>query len=159
VCDAINQLVRARHQLAQDLEREPSPEELSETLDLPVEKVWMMLQTMSVPISLETPVGEEGGGHRLSDLIEDSNAISPQTAVILSGLAENTREILATLAPREAHVLRKRFGIGEETERTLDEVGEDLGVTRERVRQIEAKALRKLRHPSRRRSIECFRER
>jgi len=154
VCDAIKQLVRARHQLAQVLDREPSPEELSETLDLPVEKVSMMLQTMSVPISLETPVGEEGGGHRLSDLIEDSNAISPQAAVIQSGLAKNTRELLATLAPREAHVLRKRFGIGEQTERTLDEVGEELGVTRERVRQIEAKALRKLRHPSRRRSIE-----
>jgi len=159
VCDAIKQLVCARHELAQVLGREPSPEELSETLDLPVEKVWMMLQTMSVPISLETFVGEEGGGHPLSDLIEDSNAISPQTAVILSGLAENMRELLATLPPREAHVLRKRFGIGEQTEHTLDEVGKDLGVTRERVRQIEAKALRKLRHLSRRRSIECFRER
>jgi RNA polymerase primary sigma factor len=159
VRDAIQQLVRARQQLAQVFEREPSPEELSEALDLSVEKVWMMLQTMSVPISLETPVGEEGGGGPLSDLIEDSNAISPQVAVILSGLAENTRELLATLTPREAHVLRKRFGIGEQTERTLDEVGQGLGVTRERVRQIEARALRKLRHPSRLRSIESFRER
>jgi len=158
-CDAIKRLVRARLRLAQVLEHEPSAEELSERLDLPVEKVWMMLQTMSVPISLETPVGEEQGGHPVSDLIEDPNAISPQAAVILSGLAENTRELLATLAPREAHVLRKRFGIGEQTECTLDEIGEDLGVTRGRVRQIEAKALRKLRHPSRRRSIECFRQR
>jgi len=141
------------------LEREPSAEELSDALDLPVEKVWMMLQTMSVPISLETPVGEVQASHPLSDLIEDSNAISPQAAVILSGLAKNTRELLATLAPREADVLRKRFGIDEQTECTLDEIGEDLGVTPGRVRQIEANALRKLRHPSRRRSIECFRER
>jgi len=157
--DEIKRLVRARHQLAQVLEHEPSAVELSEALDLPVEKVWMMIQTMSVPISLETPVGEKEGGRPLSDLIGDSNAISPQAAVILSGLADSTRELLATLAPREAHVLRKRFGIGEQTECTLDEIGEDLGVTRGRVRQIEANALRKLRHPSRRSSIECFRER
>ena len=141
----------------QVLGREPQPEELSETLELPLEKVRMVLRIANDPISLETPVGEEDDS-RLSDFIEDPNAVNPQDAVIQSSLAEHTRELLSTLAPREARVLRMRFGIGEKTNRTLEEVGQDFDVTRERIRQIEAKALRKLRHPSRSRALKGYLE-
>ena len=155
--ETIHKLVRATRQLVQVLGREPQPEELSEALELPLEKVRMVLRIANDPISLETPVGEEDDS-RLSDFIEDPNATSPADAVIQSGLAEHTRELLATLAPREARVLRMRFGIGERANRTLEEVGQDFDVTRERIRQIEAKALRKLRHPSRSRSLKGYLE-
>ena len=153
--ETLHKLVRATRQLVQVLGREPQPEELSEALTLPLEKVRMVLRIANDPISLETPVGEEDDS-RLSDFIEDPNAVSPQDAVIQSNLAEHTKELLATLAPREARVLRMRFGIGEKANRTLEEVGQDFEVTRERIRQIEAKALRKLRHPSRSRSLKGF---
>jgi RNA polymerase primary sigma factor len=155
--ETIHKLVRATRQLVQVLGREPGPEELSETLELPLEKVRMVLRIANDPISLETPVGEEDDS-RLSDFIEDPNAVSPAEAVIQSSLAEHTRELLATLAPREARVLRMRFGIGERANRTLEEVGQDFDVTRERIRQIEAKALRKLRHPSRSGSLKGYLE-
>jgi len=155
--ETIHKLVRATRQLVQVLGREPQPEELSETLELPLEKVRMVLRIANDPISLETPVGEEDDS-RLSDFIEDPNAINPQDAVIESSLAEHTRELLETLAPREARVLRMRFGIGERSNRTLEEVGQDFDVTRERIRQIEAKALRKLRHASRSRSLKGYLE-
>jgi RNA polymerase primary sigma factor len=153
--ETIHKLVRATRQLVQVLGREPQPEELSETLKLPLEKVRMVLRIANDPISLETPVGEEDDA-KLSDFIEDPNAVNPQDAVIQSNLAEHTKELLSTLAPREARVLRMRFGIGERANRTLEEVGQDFDVTRERIRQIEAKALRKLRHPSRSRSLKGF---
>jgi len=155
--ETIHKLVRATRQLVQVLGREPQPEELSETLELPLEKVRMVLRIANDPISLETPVGEEDDS-RLADFIEDPNAVNPQDAVIQSSLAEHTRELLATLAPREARVLRMRFGIGERSNRTLEEVGQDFDVTRERIRQIEAKALRKLRHPSRSRALKGYLE-
>ena len=155
--ETIHKLVRATRQLVQVLGREPQPEELSETLELPLEKVRMVLRIANDPISLETPVGEEDDS-RLSDFIEDPNGVNPADAVIQSRLAEHTRQLLATLAPREARVLRMRFGIGEQSNRTLEEVGQDFDVTRERIRQIEAKALRKLRHPSRSRSLKGFLE-
>jgi RNA polymerase primary sigma factor len=155
--ETIHKLVRATRQLVQVLGREPQPEELSESLEIPLEKVRMVLRIANDPISLETPVGEDDDG-RLSDFIEDPNVINPADAVIQSSLAEHTRELLATLAPREARVLRMRFGIGERANRTLEEVGQDFDVTRERIRQIEAKALRKLRHPSRSRSLKGFLE-
>jgi len=156
--ETMSRLARTRQQLTQALGREPWPEELSDALDLPVEKVRIILQIANDPISLDAPVGREEGGDKLLDVFEDSSAINPQTAVIRSGLAEHTRKLLETLSPREARVLRMRFGIGEEAKRTLREVGEDLGVTRERIRQIESKALRKLRLPSRRRLIKCLLE-
>jgi RNA polymerase primary sigma factor len=155
--ETIHKLVRATRQLVQVLGREPQPEELSEVLELPLEKVRMVLRIAHDPISLETPVGEDDDS-RLSDFIEDTNVVNPADAVIQSSLAEHTRELLATLAPREARVLRMRFGIGERANRTLEEVGQDFDVTRERIRQIEAKALRKLRHPSRSRSLKGFLE-
>ncbi len=155
--ETIHKLVRATRQLVQVLGREPQPEELSEALELPLEKVRMVLRIANDPISLETPVGDDDDG-KLSDFIEDPNMVNPADAVIQSSLAEHTRELLATLAPREARVLRMRFGIGERANRTLEEVGQDFDVTRERIRQIEAKALRKLRHPSRSRSLKGFLE-
>ncbi len=153
--ETIHKLVRATRQLVQVHGREPQPEELSEALELPLEKIQMVLQIANDPISLETPVGKEEEGV-LSDFIADPNIVNPADAVIQSNLAEHTRELLATLAPREASVLRMRFGIGEQANRTLEEVGQDFDVSRERIRQIEAKALRKLRHPSRSRSLKGF---
>jgi len=153
--ETIHRLVRATRQLVQTLGREPQPEELSESLELPLDKVRMVLRIANDPISLETPVGEEEDS-KLADFIADPNAVDPADAVIRSALAEQTRDLLATLAPREARVLRMRFGIGERANRTLEEVGADFEVTRERIRQIEAKALRKLRHPSRSRSLKGF---
>ena len=155
--ETINKLVRATRHLVQVLGREPTPEELSVKVEMPVDKVRMVLKIAKEPISLETPVGEEDDSS-LSDFIEDKNAVSPQDAVIHSNLADHTHEVLATLAPREARVLKMRFGIGEKSNHTLEEVGQDFEVTRERIRQIEAKALRKLRHPSRSRVLKSFLE-
>jgi RNA polymerase primary sigma factor len=155
--ETINKLVRAQRYLVQVVGREPTPEELSAKMELPVEKVRMVLKIAKEPISLETPVGEEDDSH-LGDFIEDKNAMSPQEAIMNSSLAENTRKVLSTLSPREEQVLKMRFGIGERANHTLEEVGQDFEVTRERIRQIEAKALRKLRHPSRSRLLKSFTE-
>jgi RNA polymerase primary sigma factor len=126
-------------------------------MEYPVEKVRTVLKIAREPISLEAPVGEEDDSH-LGDFIEDKNAVNPQDAVVSNNLAENCRRVLATLSPREAQVLKMRFGIGERSNHTLEEVGQDFDVTRERIRQIEAKALRKLRHPSRSRLLKNFTE-
>ncbi len=155
--ETINKLVRAQRHLVQLLGREPSAEELSERMELPIEKVRMVLKIAKEPISLETPVGEEEDSH-LGDFIEDRAAVCPQEAILSSNLAENTRRVLSTLSPREEQVLKMRFGIGERVNHTLEEVGQDFEVTRERIRQIEAKALRKLRHPSRSRLLKSFTE-
>jgi RNA polymerase primary sigma factor len=153
--ETINKLVRATRYLVQTLGREPTPEELSRKMEYPVDKVRMVLKIAKEPISLEAPVGEEDDSH-LGDFIEDKNAVNPQDAVLSNNLAENTRRVLNTLSPREAQVLRMRFGIGERSNHTLEEVGHDFDVTRERIRQIEAKALRKLKHPSRSRKLRSF---
>jgi RNA polymerase primary sigma factor len=155
--ETINKLIRTSRYLVQDLGREPSPEELAEKMELPVDKVRKILKIAKEPISLETPIGEEEDSH-LGDFIEDKSVMSPVDAVISMNLAEQTRKVLATLTPREEKVLRMRFGIGEKSDRTLEEVGLDFEVTRERIRQIEAKALRKLRHPSRSRRLRIFLE-
>jgi RNA polymerase primary sigma factor len=155
--ETINKLVRAQRYLVQVVGREPTPEELSNKMELPVEKVRMVLKIAKEPISLETPVGEEEDSH-LGDFIEDKSALSPQEAILSRNLAENTRKVLSTLSPREEQVLKMRFGIGERANHTLEEVGQDFEVTRERIRQIEAKALRKLRHPSRSRLLKSFTE-
>jgi RNA polymerase primary sigma factor len=153
--ETINKLVRTTRLLVQMLGREPTPEELAEKMEMPLEKVRMVLKIAKEPISLETPVGEEEDS-ALGDFIEDKSIESPQDAVINSNLADQTRKVLATLAPREERVLKMRFGIGERANHTLEEVGHDFEVTRERIRQIEAKALRKLRHPSRSRHLKAF---
>ncbi len=153
--ETINKLTRATRYLVQMLGREPTPEELSVKMELPPDKVRMVLKIAKEPISLETPVGEEDDSH-LGDFIEDKTATSPQEAILNANLAENTRKILGTLSPREEQVLKMRFGIGEKGNHTLEEVGQDFAVTRERIRQIEAKALRKLRHPSRSRILKNF---
>jgi RNA polymerase primary sigma factor len=146
--ETINKLVRTTRQLVQELGREPLPEEIAARMDLPLDKVRKVLKIAKEPISLETPIGEEKDSH-LGDFIEDKKIASPSESVIRMNLKEQTLKVLQTLTPREERVLRKRFGIGVETAHTLEEVGHDFDVTRERVRQIEAKALRKLRHPSR----------
>ncbi len=153
--ETINKLVRTSRQLVQELGREPSPEEIAEKMDLPVEKVKKVLKISKEPISLETPIGEEEDSS-LGDFIEDKKIISPQEAVMSITLSEQTRSILSTLTPREEKVLRMRFGIGEKSDHTLEEVGQDFFVTRERIRQIEAKALRKLRHPSRAKLLKSY---
>ncbi len=153
--ETMNKLVRASRYLVQKLGREPGPEEVADQMDMPLEKVQMVLKIAKEPISLETPIGEDDDSH-LGDFIEDKAAVNPQDAVIDGDLAEKTLEILSTLAPREARVLKMRFGIGERSNHTLEEVGQDFDVTRERIRQIEAKALRKLRHPSRSRLLRTF---
>jgi RNA polymerase primary sigma factor len=153
--ETINKAVRATRHLVQMLGREPTPEELAERMEMPLEKVRMVLKIAKEPISLETPVGEEEDS-ALGDFIPDHNALSPQDAVVNENLANQTRRVLATLAPREERVLKMRFGIGERANHTLEEVGQDFEVTRERIRQIEAKALRKLRHPSRSRLLKAF---
>jgi RNA polymerase primary sigma factor len=155
--ETINKLVRATRHLVQVMGREPSAEELSAEKDIPLDKVRTVLKIAKEPISLETPVGEEDDSH-LKDFIEDKNAVNPQDAVIHLNLSEQTQIVLGTLAPREAKVLKMRFGIGERSNHTLEEVGQDFEVTRERIRQIEAKALRKLRHPSRSRVLKGFLE-
>ncbi len=153
--ETINKLVRASRLLVQMLGREPTPEELAVKMEMPLDKVRMVLKIAKEPISLETPVGEEEDSH-LVDFIEDKRATSPQDAVINNDLTDQTRRVLSTLAPREERVLKMRFGIGERANHTLEEVGHDFDVTRERIRQIEAKALRKLRHPSRSRLLKSF---
>jgi len=153
--ETINKLVRTTRYLVQMLGREPTPEELSEHMELPLEKVRMVLKIAKEPISLETPVGEDDDSH-LGDFIEDKSAEDPADAVVNASLVDQTRKVLSTLAPREERVLKLRFGIGEHVNHTLEEVGQDFEVTRERIRQIEAKALRKLRHPSRSRTLRSF---
>lgn len=153
--ETINKLVRTSRYLVQELGREPLPEEIAERMELPLDKVRKVLKIAKEPISLETPIGEEEDSH-LGDFIEDKNAVNPQEAVIGMNLSEQTRKVLATLTPREEKVLRMRFGIGEKSDHTLEEVGQDFDVTRERIRQIEAKALRKLRHPSRAKRLKTF---
>ncbi len=153
--ETINKLIRTSRYLVQELGREPTPEEIAEKMELPLDKVRKVLKIAKEPISLETPIGEEEDSH-LGDFIEDKNAVSPSEAVMGMNLAEQTRRVLATLTPREEKVLRMRFGIGEKSDHTLEEVGQDFEVTRERIRQIEAKALRKLRHPSRAKRLKSF---
>lgn len=153
--ETINKLVRTSRYLIQELGREPIPEEIAEKMDMPVDKVRKVLKIAKEPISLETPVGEEEDSH-LGDFIEDKKVINPAEAIVNLNLAEQTRRVLSTLTPREEKVLRMRFGIGEESDHTLEEVGQDFNVTRERIRQIEAKALRKLRHPSRSNKLKTF---
>ncbi len=153
--ETINKLIRTSRYLVQELGREPDPEEIAERMEMPLEKVRKVLKIAKEPISLETPIGEEEDSH-LGDFIEDKNAISPVDAVIGGNLEDQTRRVLKTLTPREEKVLRMRFGIGEKSDHTLEEVGQDFEVTRERIRQIEAKALRKLRHPSRSKQLRSF---
>jgi len=153
--ETINKLIRTSRYLVQELGREPTPEEIAEKMELPLDKVRKVLKIAKEPISLETPIGEEEDSH-LGDFIEDKAIVSPSDAVINMNLAEQTRKVLATLTPREEKVLRMRFGIGEKSDHTLEEVGQDFEVTRERIRQIEAKALRKLRHPSRSKRLKSF---
>ena len=153
--ETINKLVRTQRYLVQELGREATPEEIATKMDMPVDKVRKVLKIAKEPISLETPVGEEEDSH-LGDFIEDKKVINPAEAIVNLNLAEQTRRVLATLTAREEKVLRMRFGIGEESDHTLEEVGQDFNVTRERIRQIEAKALRKLRHPSRSNKLKAF---
>jgi len=153
--ETINKLIRTSRQLVQENGREPSPEEIAERMQLPLDKVRKVLKIAKEPISLETPIGEEEDSH-LGDFIEDKAVISPIEAVIKANLSEQTARVLSTLTQREEKVLRMRFGIGEKSDHTLEEVGQDFEVTRERIRQIEAKALRKLRHPSRSKKLKSF---
>ena len=153
--ETINKLIRTSRYLVQEHGREPTPEEIAEKMEFPLEKVRKVLKIAKEPISLETPIGEEEDSH-LGDFIEDKKIISPGDAVVNHNLGEQTRKVLTTLTPREEKVLRMRFGIGEKSDHTLEEVGRDFSVTRERIRQIEAKALRKLRHPSRSKKLKSF---
>jgi len=153
--ETINKLIRTQRQLVQEMGREPRPEEIAEKMELPVEKVHKILKIAKEPISLETPIGEEEDSH-LGDFIEDKSSQSPADDMVNASLTEATRKVLATLTPREERVLRLRFGIGQNQDHTLEEVGQDFEVTRERIRQIEAKALRKLRHPSRSKRLRAF---
>ncbi|MGC8718994.1 MAG: RNA polymerase sigma factor RpoD [Thermodesulforhabdaceae bacterium] len=153
--ETINKLIKTSRQLVQEFGREPTPEEIAERMELPVDKVRKILKIAKEPISLETPIGEEEDSH-LGDFIEDKKIMNPADAVINLNLADKTRRALATLTPREEKVLRMRFGIGTKADHTLEEVGQEFHVTRERIRQIEAKALRKLRHPNRRKELKGF---
>jgi RNA polymerase primary sigma factor len=153
--ETINKLIRTSRYLVQELGREPTPEEIAEKMEIPLDKVRKVLKIAREPISLETPIGEEEDSH-LGDFIEDKRFMLPSDAAVSMNLAEQTRKVLATLTPREEKVLRMRFGIGEKADHTLEEVGQDFAVTRERIRQIEAKALRKLRHPTRSRKLKSF---
>ena len=153
--ETINKLIRTSRHLVQELGREPSPEEIANEMGLPLEKVRKVLKIAKEPISLETPIGEEEDSH-LGDFIEDKRSLSPLESAINYDLQEQVRRVLQTLTPREEKVLRRRFGIGEAADHTLEEVGQEFDVTRERIRQIEAKALRKLRHPSRSKRLKSF---
>ncbi len=155
--ETINKLIRTSRYLVQEIGREPTPEEIASKMEIPLDKVRKVLKIAKEPISLETPVGEEEDSH-LGDFIEDKRIMTPSDAVININLQEQTRKVLATLTPREEQVLRMRFGIGEKSDHTLEEVGQKFTVTRERIRQIEAKALRKLRHPSRSKRLKSFME-
>ncbi len=153
--ETINKLVRTSRQMLHEIGREPTPEELADKLAMPLEKVRKVLKIAKEPISLETPIGDEEDSH-LGDFIEDKNAVLPLDAAIQANLRETTTRVLASLTAREERVLRMRFGIGMNTDHTLEEVGQQFSVTRERIRQIEAKALRKLKHPSRSRKLRSF---
>ena len=153
--DMIGKIVRTTRQMFAEIGREPTPEELAEKLGMPLEKVRKTLKIAREPLSLETPIGDEGDSH-LGDLIEDKNAILPIDAAIQSNLRETTTRLLASLTPREERIVRMRFGLGMNSDHTLEEVGQQFSVTRERIRQIEAKALRKLKHPSRSRELRSF---
>ena len=153
--ETINKLIRTSRYLVQEHGREPTPEEIAQKMEFPLEKVRKVLKIAKEPISLETPIGEEEDSH-LGDFIEDKKITAPSEAVVNHNLGEQTRKVLTTLTPREEKVLRMRFGIGEKSDHTLEEVGRDFSVTRERIRQIEAKALRKLRHPSRSKKLKSF---
>jgi RNA polymerase primary sigma factor len=155
--ETINKLIRTSRALVQELGREPTSEEIAKRMDIPVAKVRKVLKIAQEPISLETPIGEEEDSH-LGDFIEDRNIVSPAEAVINLNLKEQTESVLKTLTPREEKVIKMRFGVGDGSEHTLEEVGQSFAVTRERIRQIEAKALRKLRHPSRSRKLKAFLE-
>ncbi|MEQ1573608.1 MAG: RNA polymerase sigma factor RpoD [Vicinamibacterales bacterium] len=155
--ETINKLIRTSRALVQELGREPTSEEIAKRMDIPVSKVRKVLKIAQEPISLETPIGEEEDSH-LGDFIEDRNIVSPAEAVINLNLREQTEAVLKTLTPREEKVIKMRFGVGDGSEHTLEEVGQNFAVTRERIRQIEAKALRKLRHPSRSRKLKAFLE-
>ena len=153
--ETINKLIRTSRYLVQEIGREPTPEEIAQKMNLPLDKVRKVLKIAKEPISLETPIGEEEDSH-LGDFIEDKQGVSPAESVIGTNLVEQTQRVLATLSAKEEKVLRMRFGIGEKYDHTLEEVGQDFDVTRERIRQIEAKALRKLRHPSRSKRLKSF---
>ena len=153
--EVINKIVRTSRQMLSEIGREPTPEELAEKLHMPLEKVRKTLKIAKEPLSLETPIGEEGDS-QLGDLIEDKNAILPIDAAIQSNLRDTTTRVLASLTPREERIVRMRFGLGLNNDHTLEEVGKQFSVTRERIRQIEAKALRKLKHPSRSRELRSF---
>jgi RNA polymerase primary sigma factor len=155
--ETINKLIRTSRALVQELGREPTSEEIAKRMDIPVSKVRKVLKIAQEPISLETPIGEEEDSH-LGDFIEDRQVVSPAEAVINLNLKEQTESVLRTLTPREERVIKMRFGVGDGSEHTLEEVGQSFAVTRERIRQIEAKALRKLRHPSRSRKLRAFLE-
>ncbi|MFC2172254.1 RNA polymerase sigma factor RpoD, partial [Acidobacteriota bacterium] len=153
--ETINKLIRTSRMLVQEFGREPTSEEIAGRMDIPVSKVRKVMKIAQEPISLETPIGEEEDSH-LGDFIEDRQITSPSEAVISLNLRELTQKVLKTLTPREEKVLKMRFGVGEGSEHTLEEVGQSFAVTRERIRQIESKALRKLRHPSRSRKLKAF---
>ncbi|EQD62670.1 RNA polymerase sigma factor RpoD, partial [mine drainage metagenome] len=153
--ETINKLIRTTRQLVQQYGREPLPEELAKEMQMPVEKVRRVLKIAREPISLETPIGEEEDSH-LGDFIEDKKSISPIDSAVRYDLVRKIGKALGTLTDREERVIRLRFGIGESTDHTLEEVGQDFDVTRERIRQIEAKALRKLRHPARSKQLKSF---
>ena len=153
--EIVHKLIRISRQLVQELGREPRSAEIAKRMDIPEAKVRMVFKIMQVPISLETPIGEEGNSH-LSDLIEDRAVVSPAEAVINVDLKEQTAQVLRTLTPREEKIMKMRFGLEDGSEHTLEEVGRSFAVTRERIRQIEAKALRKLRQPSRSRKLKAF---
>jgi RNA polymerase primary sigma factor len=148
-------VVRSSRYLVQQLGREPTPEEIAAKMEMPLDKVRKVLRIVKEPVSLETPIGDEEESS-LGDFVEDRQTVSPADAAVYTSLEEQTRKVLATLTPREEQILRMRFGIGEKSDYTLEEVGQRFAVTRERIRQIEAKALRKLRHPSRAKNIEAF---
>jgi RNA polymerase primary sigma factor len=153
--EVINKMARSSRQMLSEIGREPTPEELAEKLHMPLEKVRRILKVAKEPLSMEMPIGDEGDS-RLGDLIEDKNAVLPIDAAIQSNLRETTTRMLASLTPREERIVRMRFGIGMNSDHTLEEVGQQFSVTRERIRQIEAKAIRKLKHPSRSRELRSF---
>jgi RNA polymerase primary sigma factor len=153
--ETINKIIRTSRQMFNELGYEPTPAEIAERLSVPVDKVKKVMKIAKEPVSLENPIGDEDGSS-LGDFIEDKNALLPVDAAISSNLREVTTRILSTLSPREERVLRMRFGIGTQSDHTLEEVGQQFTVTRERIRQIEAKALRKLRHPSRSKKLRSF---